>query len=202
MFESSVGFTPRKRIKVNNVSFFINQIVNVVTVNSADYVSDENYHTIIDSGASSHIIKNIKYVTLEFNYRPANPNDGVALGDNSIKLCAIGYCDIGILKHITIISGPCLDLLGYAILIKDQTAQLIKDTKLIAKGLHIRIRGLYHVKLRDFIPPVDHVTNVALASKQSSSTRRRGVVRNNPEIQTALNIELLHKRIGHANKCE
>ena len=60
------------------------------------------------------------------------------------------------------------------------------------------IRGLYHVKLTDFIP-ADHIANIAIASKQSSGTRSRGVVRNNPEIKTALDIELLHKRIGHAN---
>jgi hypothetical protein len=150
VFESSVGFTPRKRIKLINGSFFINQLANVVTVKSAYYVSDENYDTIIDSGASSHIINDTKYATLEFNYRPANPNYGVALGDNSMKLRAIGYCDIGILKHIMIvpkmtvnlISGSRLDLLGYPILIKDRTAHLIKGTELIVKSP--LIRGLYH----------------------------------------------------------
>ena len=151
--ESSLDFKPRKRIKVTNGKFYINQIANVVTVNSAHYVIDDNYDTIIDSGASSHITNDVKYATLDFNYRPANPYDGVALGDNSIKLRAIGYCDIGILRHVMIVpkmtvnlvSSSRLDLLGYATLIKDQMAQLIKGTQVIVKGP--LIRGLYHVKL-------------------------------------------------------
>jgi hypothetical protein len=64
VFESSVGFTSRKRIKLTNGSFFANQLANVVTVNSAYFVSDENYDNIIDSGTSSHIINDTKYATI------------------------------------------------------------------------------------------------------------------------------------------
>ncbi len=81
------------------------------------------YDTIIDSGATCHIINDTKYATHEFNFTPANSEDGVRLGDNTIKLTAVGYFDIGILKrimivpHMTInlISGSKLELLGYAI---------------------------------------------------------------------------------------
>ena len=43
VLESSLDFKPRKRIKVINGKFYINQIANVVTVNSAHYVIDDNY---------------------------------------------------------------------------------------------------------------------------------------------------------------
>jgi hypothetical protein len=102
----------------------------------------------------------------------------MALGNYSIKLRTIGYCDIGKLRHIVIVPkmtvnliiGSRLDLFTYAILIKDQTAQLIKGPQLIAKDP--LIRGLYHVKLSYFVP-VNHVTNIALVSKRSSSSQEQ-----------------------------
>ncbi len=110
----------------------------------------------------------------------------------SIKLTALGYCDIGILKRIMIvpqmtinlISSSKLDLLGYAILIMNRQAKLVKGTQLIAIG-HL-INGLYHTKLSDFIPRVNATYIAQSSGKQVSSTRSRGVIRKNPVIQTLL----------------
>lgn len=71
---------------------------------------------------------------------------------------------------VNLITSSRLDLLTYAILIKDQTAQSIKGPQLIAHGP--LIRGSYHVKLSYFVP-VNHVTNIALVSKHSSSSQKK-----------------------------
>ena len=110
------------------------------------------YDTIIDSGATCHVINNDHYAQPCYNFRPARPNDGVALGDNSIKLQALGWCDIGILRDVMIvpkrtcnlISVTCLDLMGYALLMKDQRFQLIKGHIVIVSGP--LIRGLYYIQ--------------------------------------------------------
>jgi hypothetical protein len=98
---------------------------------------------------------------------------------------------------INLISGSKLDFLGYAILVMNQQAKLVKETQLIATGY--LINGLYHTKLADFIPRVNATYIVQSSGKQVSSTRSRGVIRKNPVIKTSRDIELSHKRIGHAS---
>jgi hypothetical protein len=203
--EGSVEFESHKRIKLNSLQYAISHQANVVVCKYAYLARSDLYDTIVDSGATSHVINDATYATHEFNFTPANPEDGVRLGDNTIKLTALGYCDIGILKRIMIvpqmtinlISGSKLDLLGYAIVIMNQEAKLVKGTQLIATG-HL-INGLYHTNIADFIPRVNATYIAQSSSKQVSSARSRGVIRKNPVIQTSRDIELLHKRIGHAS---
>ncbi len=118
------------------MQYAISHQANVVVCKYAYLARSDLYDTIVDSGATCDIINDTKYATHEFNFTPVSPEDGVRLGDNTIKLTALGYCDIGILKKIMIvpnmtinlISGFKLDLLEYAILIMNQQAQLVKGT--------------------------------------------------------------------------
>jgi hypothetical protein len=48
------------------------------------------HDTIIESGATCHVINNDHYAQPCYNFHPARPHNGVALGDNSIKLQALG----------------------------------------------------------------------------------------------------------------
>ncbi len=41
------------------------------------------YGTIVDKGATRHVINDTKYATDEFNFTPANAEDGVKHGDNT-----------------------------------------------------------------------------------------------------------------------
>ena len=122
-------------------------------------VMDGTYDTILDSGATCHVVNSIQYATPQFNFRKnTNPYDGIALGDNSIRLQSIGTCDIGILTDVmivpkvsvNIISSSKLDLLGYSQVIENGLYNILQGGKLIAKG-HL-IKGLYQVRLHDFIP--------------------------------------------------
>jgi hypothetical protein len=144
------------------LQYAISHQANVVVCKYAYLARSDLYDTIVDSGATSHVINDATYATHKFNFTPANLEDGVRLvGDNTIKLTALGYCDIGILKRIMIvpqmminfISGSKLDLLGYAILIMNQQAKQVKGTQLIATD-HL-INELYHTKLAEFIPRVN-----------------------------------------------
>jgi hypothetical protein len=129
------------------LQYAISHQANVVVCKYAYLARSDLYDTIVNSGASCHIINDTKYATHQFNFTPANPEDGVRLGDNTIKLTALGYCDIGVLKrimivlHMTInlISGSKLDLLGYAILIMNQQAKLVKGTQLIATKFQLLV---------------------------------------------------------------
>jgi hypothetical protein len=111
-----------------------------------------NFDTIIDTGASGHVVKSMLYSS---NVR--KPNDPhIALGDNSIKLTITYICDIGVLKDVMVvpqislnlISGPRLDIDGFTLSFKDGIG-------IIRKGNHI-IRGylyknLYFCNLSDFV---------------------------------------------------
>ncbi len=74
-------------------------------------------------------------------------------------------------KTINLIFGSKLDLLGYAILIMNQQAKLVKGTQLIATG-HL-INGLYHTKIADFITRVNATYIAQSSSKQVTSARSR-----------------------------
>jgi transposase InsO family protein len=131
--------------------------------------------------------------------------DAVALGDNSVKLYSIGYCDIGILKNVMIvpkmtcnlISGSCLDVLGYALLLKDQRCQIIKDNIVIVSGP--LTRGLYHTDLGHFLPRINNIACTTSSKGSQSSNRATGVFKKQSTIATAADIELMHKRMGHAD---
>jgi hypothetical protein len=123
------------------------------------------YDTIMDSGATCHvIINNLDYASKDINVRKATGTNAVALGDNSIILPAIDYCDIGILLNVMIvpkmtinlISASCLDVLGYTIIIVGKQFHLLKENKLIMKGP--LLNGLYQTKLSEFIPSINNST--------------------------------------------
>jgi hypothetical protein len=185
------------------LQYAISHQANVIVCKYAYLAKSDLYDTIVDSGATCHIINDTKYATHEFNFTPANPEDGARLGENTIKLRALGYCDIGIPKrimivpHMTINIISKLDLLGNAILIMNQQAKFVKGTQLIATG-HL-MNGLYHTNIADSILRVNAMYITQSSSKQVSSARSRGVIRKNPVIQTSRDIKLLHKRIGHAS---
>ena len=203
MHESSIALRPNKRRKLTKL-YFQKEIANVVIFERAHLACNDRYDSIIDSGATCHVTNQVHFATESYNFRKAHPGDGVALGDNNIKLPAIGYCNIGILQNVMIvpkmtinlISASKLDLLGYAMIISDQKFKLIKGTKIHVSGP--LLNGLYHTNLRDFLPKVN-VTNIALAKKLVSKTRSKSVIRKDPEIKTDRDVELLHKRIGHAS---
>ncbi len=120
------------------------------------------YDTIMDSGATCHVIDNLEYASKGFNFRKATGTNGVVLGDNSIILPAIGYCDTGILLNvmivpkmtISLISASCLDVLGYTIIIVGQQFHLLRGNQLIMKGP--LLNGLYQTKLSEFIPSINN----------------------------------------------
>jgi hypothetical protein len=98
---------------------------------------------------------------------------------------------------VNIISSSKLDLLGYTQIIKDGQYNILKGDKSVAKGP--LIKGLYQVRLHDFTyDAYKYVFTVGTSSK-TYSRRGRGVYKRQAEIKTAMNIELLHKRVGHAN---
>ena len=147
----------------------------------------------------------MKYATEQYNFRKAIAEDGVALGDNSVRLKSLDYCDIGILLNVMIvpqmtvnlISVSKLDLMGYYVLVKDQRCTITKGTSIILSGP--LINGLYQTTLSAFLPRLQVANTVLLPTKSVSGSRSRGVVKSNPLIASALDIELLHKRVGHAS---
>jgi hypothetical protein len=77
--ESSVVFESNKRIKLNSLQYAISHQANVIVCKYAYLARSDLYDTIVDSGATCHIINDTKYATHEFNFTPANPEDGVRI---------------------------------------------------------------------------------------------------------------------------
>jgi hypothetical protein len=98
---------------------------------------------------------------------------------------------------VNIISSSKLDLLGYTQIIENGHYNILKGSKLEAKGP--LIKGLYQVRLHDFISDAYKYVFTVGTSSKGHSKRSRGVLKRQPEIKTAMDIELLHKRVGHAN---
>ncbi len=89
------------------------------------------YDTIIDSGASCHIVIYMQYATAKYNFQPSTKHT-VHLGDHSVKLEAVGTCTIGILERVLIvprmtlnlISGPALEKSGYGTLCRQKQCHI------------------------------------------------------------------------------
>jgi hypothetical protein len=76
----------------------------------------------------------------------------------------------------------------------------LKENKLIIKGP--LLNGLYQTKLSEFIPSINNLSYAAVHTTVRQSMNRsrgQGVFKNQPKIQTAEDIELLHQRVGNTN---
>ena len=81
------------------------------------------YDTIIDTGATTHILRDLQYASMKYKYQPTATT--VALGDHGVQLAAIGKVSVGILLHalvvpkmsLNLISMSMLEKVGYALLI-------------------------------------------------------------------------------------
>ncbi len=72
--ESSVVFESNKRIKLNSLEYAISHQANVIVCKYAYLARSDLYDTIVDSGATCHIINDTKFATHEYNFTPANPD--------------------------------------------------------------------------------------------------------------------------------
>ena len=102
---SSVESNVAKRCNENHnlidIDLHLQHTANVIVPHTdvLHLVMDGTYDTILDSGATCHVVNSIQYATPQYNFKKnTNPYDGIALGDNSIRLQSSGTCDIGILK--------------------------------------------------------------------------------------------------------
>ncbi len=180
-------------------------------------LSDHN--TIVDSGASTHVVNTSLYGAA---IRTAVDRN-VALGNNSIRLQITHTCNIGVLLEVVVvpkitlnlISGPCLDLDGYKAVFERGIDTITKGTHVVKCYLY---KKLYYCSLKDFIIPsiTDDIGNLVQhrpyrAKPVQVSTPIPSVVKQliTPEtacelkpskaLRSAENLELMHKCFGHAN---
>ena len=177
------------------------------------------YDTIVDTGASAHVVKSTLLAT---NIR-AVTNRHVALGDNSIKLIITDICDLGILTDVMVvpnislnlISGSQLDKQGYTLKFANGKGTIRKGSHVITCTLH---NDLYYCNLTDFLVKPQDTTRSNFV-QPNTKTLEVETVRNpiptvidrlitpaskpqlKPQrtISTSKDLELLHKRFGHAN---
>ena len=154
-------------------SCLINSVFNSTSVPqiNTSVVNIARYDTIVDTGASAHVVKSTQLAT---NVRTVT-NRRVALGDNSIKLSITNTCEIGILTDVMVvpnitlnhISGPRLDIpLGFSM-------RFANGRGPIRRGRHfircILKDGLYYCNLKDFLQPQECTEYSNLVQPNSKS---------------------------------
>ena len=201
----------------------INAIVNIDTISHTSPSIANNiarYDTIVDTGASAHVVRS----TLLGTNICTQSNRNVALGDNSITLQITHTCDIGILQNamvvpkitLNLISGGRLDKQGYSMKFANGRGTIRKGRHIIRCILH---NGLYFCNLKDFLTIPETVAgcnHVQLKrTKLPEAVRKRTMKHkvstrlitpaSKPKfkaqrtISTNADLELIHKRFGHAN---
>ena len=156
-----------------------------------------NYDSIIDTGATSHILRSDIFASRKYAYSPTNTK--VALGDHGIELSAIGTCTVGVLHKalivpqmsLNLISASALEKIGYSLTVANSQCDLMnaEGTKVFTA---ILVDGLYCFILKDLIRACDS----SITAQQLSMVAR---VKKPSVISTKLDVELLHKRFGHAS---
>jgi len=212
---SNSSIVIEKSTSLINANFNIDTVSNITSSNA----NIASYDTIVDTGASAHVLKSILYGT---NVR-IQTNRNVALGDNSITLKITHMCDIGILIDAMVVPSITLNLISGARLDKQgYTLKFANGRGTIRKGTHV-IRcvcynDLYFCNLKDFLViPEDLKCNnlvptsiklpedVLKSTSKPTVTERLVTPATKPKykpqrtISTTADLELLHKRFGHAN---
>ena len=185
----------RKLIRYQH-TFYVSMAVSKISkALLANGLSNE-FDTIIDTGASVHILKDICYATEKYKFRKSTSR--VALGDHSVQLIAAGTCHLGILRKALIVPKMSLNLISGSRLEKDGYYLTVRSSKcnihdhrgavIFSAILH---DGLYCCNLADLVKVCNDLDkkNIAAVAK----------VKKMAVISTKLDVELLHKRFGHAS---
>ena len=155
-----------------------------------------NYDSIIDTGASTHIVREPYFASNTYHFRPSKSL--VALGDHALQLTALGTCDVALLRNalyvpkmsLNLVSGSALERDGFSLTVKDAKCNILNHKGDIVFTAPLR-DGLYCFQMSDFIK---QCTN-----QRTSDMSMVAKVKKPTTIATPLDIELLHKRFGHAS---
>jgi hypothetical protein len=162
--------------EISEPSCLINLVFNSTSASQSNtsVVNIARYDTIVDTGASAHVVKSTHLAT---KVRTVT-NRHVALGDNSIKLSITNTCEIGILTDVMVvpnitlnlISGPHLDILGFSM-------RFANGRGTIRRGRHviqcILKDGLYYCNLKDFLQSQEgtEYSNLVQSNSNGRSSR-------------------------------
>jgi hypothetical protein len=153
------------------------------------------YDSIVDTGATAHILRSDVFAQAKYHFVPSRTK--VALGDHGIALTAIGTCTVGILRDalivlkmsLNLISGSQLEQAGYILVVMNSRCDIFNSKKELIFTAHL-YEGLYYFRLQDLIDECGtSYSNKAMPAKVKKPTT----------ITTSLDVELLHKRFGHAS---
>ena len=213
---SSVAHNSLFAIRIINENFLLETLYHA---SDGTIINLNDYNTIVDSGASTHVVNSTLHGT---NIETAVDRN-VALGDNSIRLQITHTCNIGVLLNVVVvpkitlnlISGPCLDLDGYKVVFERGIGTITKGTHAVKCYLY---RKLYYCNLKDFIipsttddignlvqhrpdraNPVQVSTPIPSVVKQLITPETARVLKPSKALRSAEDLELMHKRFGHAN---
>jgi hypothetical protein len=143
-----------------------------------------------------HILRYASFASKQYDEKPFNAQ--VALGDHGIQLTAIGRVSIGILLKalivakisLNLISGSRLEKAGYTLHAYHCECDIINfkgEIIFTAKS----VDNLYVFNLKDLL-----AASYSLNHKAAAYVTRAKLV---SFILTRLDVELLHKRFGHAS---
>ena len=89
---------------------------------------------------------------------------------------------------LNLISGSQLAKAGYEIIVRQSTCDILNKNKELVFTAHL-LEGLYYFRLRDLLASNTTITQKAMPAK----------VKKSAAIKTPSDVELLHKRFGHAS---
>ena len=155
------------------------------------------FDSIVDTGATCHILRDEKFSRHPYRFKPTDTT--VALGDHGITLKALGTCSVGILRNalivpkmsLNLVSGAELEKAGYFLLVKNSECTIyhLRGEKIFTAKL---LNGLYCFLMKDFLECCSNRTS-KVESTMVAKVKKPSV------ISSKLDIELLHKRLGHAS---